>query len=1470
LNLKTSEILIIINSLASSLFVYFLLSEILVTQTITIPVSILMFALILGLTRYYSKSNSSKIEIGTRVSAPETTHRKSQHTVQANNFTVSTMLFPVIFAILIAVSILSFNMNSTIFIPWSSVDVIGFIHLAVAISISFFFPGYALILIAGNFRKIDPILRILIAYLSSVLITGLTVYLSSSNPDFGPSDIKNSMIIVNLAILIAFLLFYRVNIIGYTSNIQCAYRFLPDLITKILNGLKTNSSQMLVFASLLGLLLVSTTYLYGGITIGDQWFHQGRALLFMSGSFTRSVNSGQESSYPPFQSAVLAGVTSISGVPLVNTYASIAFLNFTPIIATYYFFSQWFPKDLKRAALLACSLFAIGSGFNWLYLIEPMAQPILSDHSFLETIYRAASVVVVQPTSFIFAANPDFSTGLIYIALTAGFVLLGLIHERIASKFIYTILVTGISIVGALTHPEFYYFILVGSILPVIFGLHKCVNYMYFGLLMALTFVYIFDIFFPGNASIEMFGLPLVLMIIFFVLCTWAAFSLRQILNLSSIKERFSFNRILPNLPRTKIQRRFSILIRMLVLSVVAFIYVLGVITTTQSSTEDLKIQTTNYRVPWFFYPIKLGIIGCLGLIFILSYLFRRFEKEIFVFGVIILVAILTGPYYDEHRFSKFIMVGMIGFASLLVYKILNLRCYKKELVNTLIIPTIIICTSISVLLFIGYNSLVVQTHDYSHNPKKNFPSISEIGLFDILRSKLDANSSKFNIVSLPDQYKQGNLITRIQAFSGFPYEKIYGNPATLNSSTLDSFYRLLESSDAKYIITPKSKNIEGPVLSYPAHFALDHFPITYVDDNYTVREVPPLAAPSSFITPQVALVYERELGSIPSEILNRTSLSYNNENFNLKDKTQFINITKDSPTERIILYGNERNEGVTIWSKDSKLDDGINYAKVKFRIISENEGENSDAGLQWKEGGVQYYASIFKKGLKVTQKQINNENSTKIEYQNPSIDKKGGIFYTLSIQSLKNSINIYVDGMLKIQIPRTITAKNLQGLSNIGISSFHNTAEFGLLEVGNGEINYDKYFYPHATLALSRVDYDTYLDGDPSALSSSVTVLPFDPINWNDSTLKNYLAYVNEGGRLIIIDSDNTSDGMFSKLFSIESKLNQTVGFSNILEKKNNHTLFRSSGMVNPIYLRPSSDIDIIASYMNESNQAVAPFAIEKHFPNAGSIIFVNAKGYFDQISKSPRKNFLALANLSNLLKINSSRTETTESSEASPLRYIGDLQLTGDIILKTSSAFFGNENNENDSSIFADKMVTFYHNQTHHNIFHNVSLKGLSFGAPSEISITYKGKLLIPDTGSYNSYFGMSIPNGFNATLRVLPNKLTPSSQILNISNLSLPIKNISTISFYNVTSDSQKLKLIPVLLKSPEISVAGVSTFKSADIDGQLPYSTSPLNFTGFMSAKLDFIDNYYQANSHGTKVLYITYLKEINFNRLQEPK
>ena len=159
----------------------------------------------------------------------------------------------------------------------------------------------------------------------------------------------------------------------------------------------------------------------------------------------------------------------------------------------------------------------------------------------------------------------------------------------------------------------------------------------------------------------EILGVPLIAISFLFVSSVW-------ILNLvGGLLYKHIHVKIFPRL-RLKIRgysiRHFLIIA---LVSLVIYLYTLSFLVWNELSVEDIRLQTGSSRqenIPWYLYPMKLGLTGLLALAFILWYFFRKFEKEVFVFGIIAIIALLTGPYYDEHRFSKYIMMGMAGFAS--------------------------------------------------------------------------------------------------------------------------------------------------------------------------------------------------------------------------------------------------------------------------------------------------------------------------------------------------------------------------------------------------------------------------------------------------------------------------------------------------------------------------------------------------------------------------------------------------------------------------------------------------------------------------------------------------------------------------------------------------------------------------------------------------------------------------------------
>ncbi len=85
----------------------------------------------------------------------------------------------------------------------------------------------------------------------------------------------------------------------------------------------------------------------------------------------------------------------------------------------------------------------------------------------------------------------------------------------------------------------------------------------------------------------------------------------------------------------------------------------------------------------------------------------------------------------------------------------------------------IVVFAGLSTLMFIGYNELIMQTHDYTFAlGRRNFPSMGEMKMLELIRSQIHVGSNTSNIAALPYEYKthEGVIITKLHAFSGLPY----------------------------------------------------------------------------------------------------------------------------------------------------------------------------------------------------------------------------------------------------------------------------------------------------------------------------------------------------------------------------------------------------------------------------------------------------------------------------------------------------------------------------------------------------------------------------------------------------------------------------------------------------------------------------------------------------------------------------
>jgi len=418
-----------------------------------------------------------------------------------------------------------------------------------------------------------------------------------------------------------------------------------------------------------------------------------------------------------------------------------------------------------------------------------------------------------------------------------------------------------------------------------------------------------------------------------------------------------------------------------------------------------------------------------------------------------------------------------------------------------------------------------------------------------------------------------------------------------------------------------------------------------------------------------------------------------------------------------------------------------------------------------------------------------------------------------------------------------------------------------------------NEYYYALSSLALSRTGYDVFLGDDYSIFSKKVIIIPSDPTNWDNTTLNKYAEYANAGGILIVVNSDDFNhNGTFSKLFPIvstvnKSKSNDSSEYNSIVAHNDKSSSLNVSGEVRNAEFRNSSDTNLVASYVNQGNKAIAPFIMEKTFPSKGKIIFINAKGYYDAIKNDPKKYFSSLPNFSKIFGINH-EIPTNQSVTGPTKRFLGQVKISGSTLLNGSSILLPNISSDSYPVTIGNLSILDKRGNLE-STYKKISLLSMKLNGQYQVIVNSKGKLVLPSPVSQNGYVGISVPKGFNMTVKLTDENNSKAEIVTRDGshNNSQVATNGSILELYNVKSSAPS-KSLTVLMKNPEITVNGNTSFKDASFDGRGPNSYVPLKIDGKTKAKFDFVDKYYEPEDNGTSSRYLTYLKSIDINGITD--
>ena len=202
------------------------------------------------------------------------------------------------------------------------------------------------------------------------------------------------------------------------TNIKSSLK-LADVILNVGNNfsqiLKVHISEILVFGSIFALVIIHTYGVYGGITIGDQWYSSKSRPSHDVRTFQEVVIAEGDEDILRFKSALLAGVSILSGIPLVKIVLLHCFSEyFSGICFLLFLFCMVSARQEKSS--LTCGLsFFIGIR-NTLGLCAVLGRIGSHSYNFLNFVdWRIHSRAIKfsntnYPSNFMISAHPDYST----------------------------------------------------------------------------------------------------------------------------------------------------------------------------------------------------------------------------------------------------------------------------------------------------------------------------------------------------------------------------------------------------------------------------------------------------------------------------------------------------------------------------------------------------------------------------------------------------------------------------------------------------------------------------------------------------------------------------------------------------------------------------------------------------------------------------------------------------------------------------------------------------------------------------------------------------------------------------------------------------------------------------------------------------------------------------------------------------
>jgi len=842
------------------------------------------------------------------------------------------------------------------------------------------------------------------------------------------------------------------------------------------NKVAINLNEKMILLSLL--VLIASIYIFSKYSLNFTWdygdfnYYFGNAVSFTKSTLPVSV-IGPGSEYPFWLFIFLAESFVLSGVPYVNAFQfMLIILSFLPILSFYIMVTGFFKESRNRKIPIIATVFGFfGMGFGWLYGTDILSstQTVNGLYDLFITATRTGSGYLAFPIYPLYTVLPYYVTlatifALIWLvyskrALAGGNVRYGLIAVIIALGFLLYIALTVILIS-----------IFVVSI--IIFRLRtlqtyrKCALSIIFG----LSLVALVDIIMGGTRYT--YGDPITQYGFSFFYGTLSLAALGFFL--SSIKNhspsRLSYHLRFSSIVKIGHARVFKAAMSFLLV----YVYGLCFLIVSEVLVTYGRLPTQMHTVSWYAWPVRLGISGLIALPAAI-YLINRDKsaKEYSFFMFLVPIAFAIGrilhayPFYFEDRLTFFVMMPTLILASYVLLNI-NEKLKKRLNANGKNIALGIILSTILILGFLP-PLLVEEAIDYGYWSNSKSLSNFELEAFNFLRLNTPSNCSVLTLTArskyllpyagLSDMQARINRDPPIIFDPSFAETAIY----SLMKSQVKYIYLTLEDEAGLEHSDSFSGFVKDNLLKY--------LPIVFQNEEVTIYEVPHFSIPTSSNT---ALVTSNLKTGYFKDAFDESYDKYT-RSCSVVTAGNIITLKTDNSTN----------------NHDFELPVNINPKEYPYVTI------------RWKTDGTKLYFYLL--------------TSDDVYYTS--------LGRSTSWQTTVINLQNYYDFVRK----KVMSAEQDKRIISVLFRNFEKNSEYSIDFIRfagfpNGDLADS--FFPLSTVALSHTEYSTVLEDDPVRFCYSTLILTRDLNMWSETgelDVERYLQWVNQGGRLIVMESLGT-----------------------------------------------------------------------------------------------------------------------------------------------------------------------------------------------------------------------------------------------------------------------------------------------------------------------------------------------------------